>query len=163
MQELIQKNSGGAVATILFSIIGSIGIIFAISSVLAFQTSGDNSPYQVFSQYFAGGQIGLTILSISGGIFAALLSRTPLPRWLSPLLYILFFIPVVVTCFIIGVNPGFVSGGIGENNINILWLCFWLFHLLWFVLLLFEPEVKSAQKAGREEQNRVNDILNEGK
>lgn len=163
MMGLIQKNSDGAISTVFYSVIGSIGLVYLISMIVAYQPQGGNQPFEIFKDYFIGGQIGLTILSISGAIFAALLHRPPMPKWLSGLLYALFFVPVILTGIIIGLNPGFAPGGLGVNNLWLLWTFFVILHVLWFILLLVEPEIKSAQEAGKEEKDRVTGIIEGGK
>ncbi|MCA0904410.1 hypothetical protein [Qipengyuania aquimaris] len=142
------------------SIVGSVGIVFVIAMIVALQK--EQSAMLVYQQYFDGGQMGLSILAISGGIFIALFRHPRLHAILSLGLYAAFVIPVLATGIIIGMNPGFESGELGSSLVNLLWLVFWFLHILWLFVMLLEPRIPTAQEAGDQQENRVNDILTEG-
>ena len=112
-----------------------------------------------FAQYFRAGQISLPILSLSGIIFVALLRRTDaLSPILAVVLYVIFIGPIIATAFIIGLNPGFHQDVLTPSNVSLLWAFYWVLHGLWFLILVLEPEVPSAQEVAVEQQSRVNEI-----
>lgn len=69
-----------------------------------------------------------------------------------------FFGPIVITAFIIGLNPGFLNDGLAHSTLSLLWIFYGGLHLLWLIILLLEPAVLSAQEAGEAQENRVNKI-----
>jgi hypothetical protein len=157
MIERLQKNGWKALSEVVLSIAGTIGIFFLISCILALQ-SPSSTIGNIFGQYFSGGQIGISVLSLSGIILTILLGYGPIHKAVSVLLYVIFFFPLLATALIIGLNPGFLGGKLNSGSLTILWFVYFGMHILWFVILILEPEVPSAQVTGKAEQDRVNDI-----
>lgn len=157
MKEAVSRNWKNAVTEVAASLIGTLGIVFLISGVLSQQQSAA-SLASTFEAYFSGGQIGLGILSLSGVVFIAVLRHGTMSRLTSVVLYVVLFLPVIVAAFIVGLNPGFQQGGLGRSNLTTLWWVYFGLHFLWFLLLLLEPVVPTAQAAGKEEDGRVKQI-----
>lgn len=157
MKELLARNWKSAVSEVFASIVGTLGIVFAISIILTFQASAAtvSSP---FWEYFKDGQLGLSILSLSGVIFIALRRHGRLSELISVLLYVFLIIPIMMTAVVIGINPGFKENVLGSGNVLLLWFIFLGLHLLWFFVLVLEPVVPTAQEAGQEEEDRVSRI-----
>lgn len=157
MIESVIKNWKDALTQVLASILGTLGIIFVIALIISGQNSS-NSIWPEFHRYFNEGQIGLSILSISGIIFLAMRKYGKMSQIVSVLVYILFFGPVIATSFIIGLNPGFEKGIIKEANLFLLWCFYFALHLLWLCILVFEPNIPSGEEAGAAEDRRVKSI-----
>ncbi len=157
MFDSLRKNWGRALGEVCASMIGALGVISLVALVLVGQHAKPNMK-DVFLSYFSGGQIGLSILSISGVIFIALLRHKPTHQLLAVILYVLFIGPIVITSIIIGMNPGFETDGLNETVLRWLWIIFFGFHALWFFLVALEPMVPDPQEAGAAEENRVNKI-----
>jgi hypothetical protein len=157
MMELLARNWGKALGEVLASVAGSLGSILLIALII----SGQNEKVTVtnsFLSYFSGGQIGLTILSVSGVTFIALLRHRPTHQILSVFLLVFLVGPIAATSIIIGLNPGFRAGGLTDTLLYWLWLLFFGLHILWFFILLLEPTLPTAQQAGQDQENRVNKI-----
>lgn len=157
MQDLLDKNWGRALGEVSASMVGALGFVALIALVLSGQEA-ELTTGKAFSGYFSGGQIGLSILSVSGVAFIALLRHKPTHQVLGVLLLIILIGPIVATAFIIGLNPGFQSGGLTQPLLGWLWKIFFGLHLLWFLILLLEPSIPSAQAAGEAQENRVKNI-----
>lgn len=65
---------------------------------------------------------------------------------------------MVITAFLIGLNPGFSPNGLSTDVLGWLWKIFFGIHALWFFILLLEPTIPNAQEAGQAQEKRVNDI-----
>lgn len=140
------------------SIAGTLGVVFLIAFVVS-QQRNDLSVSASFSQYFHAGQVSLPILSLSGIIFVALFRRySALSPLLAMILYVVFLGPIIATAFIVGLNPGFQDNVLAPSNLLLLWLFYWIFHMLWFLILLLEPAVPSAREAAVAQDTRVNEI-----
>lgn len=139
------------------SVIGTLGLVALISGVLSLQTE-DKTLGAIFATYFSGGQIGLSVLSMAGVMLMVLLRHGPVPHIVSVGLYLIFIFPLFAAAFIVGINPGFVSGKLNPNNIFILWVVYFWFHVLWFIVLGLEPVIPTPEKAGETEGNRVKSI-----
>ncbi|WP_421871854.1 hypothetical protein [Nitratireductor rhodophyticola] len=157
MKDLLLANWKYALSEVLASIIGTLGIVLAIAFILSRQTDGTTIDAS-FVQYFTGGQIGLPILSLSGIIFMALRKHGPLNPIVSVSLYVFLLGPIIITAFIIGLNPGFQTNVLSQSNLSLLWWLFFSLHVLWFVILILEPALPTAQEAGKEQDDRVNKI-----
>ncbi|MBE0563187.1 MAG: hypothetical protein IH622_20555 [Ochrobactrum anthropi] len=157
MKDAVSRNWKNAVTEVAASLIGTLGIVFVISGVLA-QQNPTASLSSTFMSYFSGGQIGLAVLSLSGVVFIAVLRHGTMGRLTSVFLYIILFLPVIAAAFIVALNPGFQQGGLTEPNLRTLWWVYCGLHGLWFLILLLEPVVPSAEEAGKEEDNRVKQI-----
>lgn len=162
MLSLLSQNWKAAVSEVLASIVGTIGIILLIAFILSGQ-SEETNPLIYFHKYFSGGQIGLSILSLSGVVFVALMRHGRFNPLLSFLLYVLFLLPIFFTAIIIGINPGFKDGVIKPTNLSLLWFSFFGLHLLWFVTLVLEPVIPSAEEAGKMQDTRVHHMAEEAR
>ena len=65
---------------------------------------------------------------------------------------------MVITAFLIGLNPGFSPNGLSDTVLDWLWWIFFGMHALWFFILLLEPTIPNAQQAGEAQDKRVRDI-----
>jgi hypothetical protein len=157
MKQLLAQNWKSAVSEVIASVVGTVGIIWTISLILSLQ-SGSREVSDLFSTYFSGGQLGLPILALSGVIFIALRRHGRLNAIVSLLLYVFLILPIITTSFLVGINPGFKEKMLGSGNLQLLWAIFFGLHFLWFLILILEPAVLSAQEAGREQEGRVNKI-----
>ncbi|EDM30728.1 hypothetical protein RTM1035_05873 [Roseovarius sp. TM1035] len=137
--------------------VGALGAIFLVALALWGQKASPRL-WDAFYSYFSGGQIGLTILSVGGVTFIALLRHKPTHPILAVLLYIFLFGPMVITAFLIGLNPGFIPNGLSQDVLRWLWWIFFGLHALWFFTLLLEPVIPNAQEAGEAQEKRVRDI-----
>ncbi|MBO9440242.1 hypothetical protein HKX23_17220 [Sulfitobacter sp. KE29] len=141
-------------AEIALSIAGSIGVVGLISALLA-ANDDKLKAGTAFAGYFEGGQVGLTILAVSGAAFGALLRHPQKDKLGSFIMGIILLAPIIATSLIIGLNPGFVTGGLTDTVLLILWCLYALIHLIWFIFIVRSPTVPNAQEAGRVEINRV--------
>ena len=157
MIETVINNWKDALTEVLASFLGTLGIVFVIALVLSGQT-GSGDVWPSFYRYFNEGQIGLSVLSISGVMFLALRKHGKMNSIASIALYILFVVPVLATSFIIGLNPGFEKGVLKEVNVSRLWGFYLWLHLLWFFILALEPSIPSGEEAGAAEDKRVKSI-----
>jgi hypothetical protein len=157
MAWLTQKNWGRALGEVAASLVGALGIVYVISLIYSAQDTSITSG-QAFGSYFSGGQIGLAILSVSSVTFISLLRHKPAHQIVSLMLLIFLFGPVVATSIIIGMNPGFVAGGLSKVLLVWMWWMFLGLHILWFIILLLEPTLPNAQQAGQAQEDRVNRI-----
>jgi len=157
MIDSLQRNWGKALSEVSASMVGALGFIFLVALALSGQDANVELGNAFFG-YFGGGQIGLSILSVSGVAFIALLRHRPTPQLLNVLLFVLFIGPIVATAFIIGMNPGFYPGRLSATILFWLWLLFFGLHILWFFILLLEPTIPSAQEAGETQETRVKNI-----
>ena len=158
MIDRIKKNWGDALAEVGVSVAGTLGVVFLIALIFSQQTSGLTIGAS-FGQYFQGGQISLPILSLSGIIFLTMFRKHGRPHpVLAWALFSIFFLPVIGTAFMMGLNPGFEAGGLGPTNLLALWSVYGAFHLLWFSVLIFEPIARSQEEAGEEQEERIKRI-----
>jgi len=154
---LLTQNWKDAFSEVLASIIGTIGIVFVIASIISRQDVGGDVG-AAFLGYFSGGQIGLPALALSGIIFIALRRHGRLSSLVSVLLYLFLIIPIICAAVIVGMNPGFKTAVLSDDNLKLLWLIFFWLNLLWLAVLLLQPVVPSPQEAGEGEQQRVQNI-----
>ena len=157
MKDVLIKNSGRALSIVLASILGTLGVVLLIALVVS-QQSDNMTTTSAFIEYFRGGQIGLPILSLSGIIFIALRRYGRLHSLMSLILYVFLFGPIIATAFIVGLNPGFQVDILTPSNLLLLWLFYFGLHLLWFLILILEPTVPTAQEAAEAQEGRVNKI-----
>ena len=157
MIESVRKNWKDALTEVLASLLGTLGIVFVIALILSGQT-GTGDVWPAFHRYFNEGQIGLSVLSISGVMFLALRKHGKMNSIISISLYALFVVPVLATSFIIGLNPGFEKDILKEINVSRLWWFYFWLHLLWFFILALEPSIPSGEEAGAAEDRRVKSI-----
>ena len=157
MKERLAKNFKTALPEVVASLIGTLGVVFIISFILSQQADGETLA-NTFEQYFKGGQIGLSILAVSGIIFIALGRHRPLNQFISLGLYAVLLVPMMATAFVIGLNPGFQENVLKDANLQFLWVVYLGFHVLWFLILLLAPEIPSAQEVGQQQEERVNRI-----
>ena len=160
MRERVKKNWSVALAEVGVSVAGTLGVVYLIAFIVSLQpdslTAGES-----FATYFQGGQISLPILSYSGIIFLALFRRqgkTPNPVF-AWWLYVVYGGPIIATAIIIGLNPGFKPDVLGAGNLTFLWVLYAALHVLWFLVLVFEPVVPSAQEAARTQEDRVLNMM----
>lgn len=157
MIDLFRKNWSKAFGEVLSSVVSSLGFILLIALIL----SAQNPPatfWAEFGNYYSGGQIGMSILPVAGVAFMALLRHKATHHVLAVILLVLLVFPIVATSFIIGLNPGFQAGGLKDPLLRWLWIQFFGLHVLWFVILLLEPKIPTAQQAGEDQENRVKNI-----
>ena len=156
---LAKLKIGHALADVMLSLSGTLGMVFIIASIVAVQSSQDVTTTDSFLMYFNGGQIGLPILSLCGIIFLAFFRRHkqlhPILAWL---LYVIFFGSSITTAIIIGINPGFASNELKPELLKTLWIVYGMLHVLWFFILVFEPSMRSEQERAEEEYARVKNI-----
>lgn len=157
MLDSLQKNWKEAVTEVLASLIGTLGIVFVIAFILSGQID-EGDVATSFSRYFNDGQIGLSVLSISGVMFLALRKHGKLNAIMSIVLYTSFIIPIVATAFLIGLNPGFEKDVLSATNVSLLWKFYFGLHCLWFLILALEPIIPSSEEASAAEKIRVNNI-----
>jgi len=157
MLDSLIKNWKEALTEVLASLIGTLGIVFVIAFILSGQIEG-GKVLSSFNRYFNEGQIGLSVLSISGVMFLALRRHGKLNAIMSIILYLCFVVPIVATAFLIGLNPGFEKEVLTDTNVSLLWKFYFGLHLLWFFFLALQPIIPSSEEAGAAEKNRVNDI-----
>lgn len=157
MNERVKKNWWKAVSEVGVSIIGSVGVVFGISWLIALGPAG-TSGWSVFASYFDGGEIGLSILSLSGAIYLMLNRIGQTHEGLAIPIYLACFAPVIIAAFIVGSNPGFDPVKIGTGQLVVLSILYFAVHLFWFLLLLSQPVLQSPEKAGEAQENRVEGI-----
>ncbi|WP_163850125.1 hypothetical protein [Pseudooceanicola aestuarii] len=157
MLDSLQKNWKEALTEVLASLIGTLGIVFVIAFILSRQIE-EGKVTTSFSRYFNEGQIGLSVLSISGVMFLALRKHGKLNEIVSIVLYLCFIIPLVATAFIIGINPGFEKEVLTSTNVSLLWQFYFGLHLVWFLILALKPTIPSSEEAGAAENNRITDM-----
>ena len=157
MKEKLKKNGWKAVSEVGVSVIGSIGIIYGISLLIALGPQNQSS-WAVFSSYFNGGQIGLSVLSLSGAIYLILNRIGQTHEGLAIPIYLACFAPVIVAAFIVGSNPGFDPLKISTAQLVVLAILYIVVHLFWFLLLLSQPVLQSPEKAGEAQETRVEGI-----
>lgn len=157
MGESLIRNVKDGFAEIALSVAGSLGAVWLISALLA---ANDNALKTgvAFGRYFEGGQVGLTILAVSGAAFGALLRHPQKDKLGSVIMGLILLIPIIATSVIIGFNPGFVKGGLTETLLTTLWGLYAFIHLLWFIFIVRSPSVPNAQEAGEVQENRVSSI-----
>jgi hypothetical protein len=157
MLDSLLKNWKDALTEVLASLLGTLGIVLLIAFVLSGQ-SNEAETSSAFSRYFSGGQIGLSVLAVSGLMFLALRKHGSMSSITSIAIYILFLGPVFATAFIVGLNPGFEKSVLSEINLSRLWFFYFWLHILWFFILLLEPIILSGEEAGAAEKKRVSGI-----
>ena len=161
LQWIWARNWGSAFSQVALSILGTLGTLALISALIQSSTQ----PFlDVFTGYFAGGEIGLSILALSGAVSISLLSEhSSLPKGVSVLVYGLFFLPLFGVAFIIGTNPGFADQGVSGRQLTYLWGVYALSHMIWFFLLLLEPRPPNEERQQKQQSQRVQDILEEAR
>lgn len=145
------------IAEILLSLAGSIGAVWLISALLALDDRSLTTN-QAFHSYFEGGQVGLTILAVSGATFGALLRHPGRDRLWSVVIILILFVPIVGTSFIIGRNPGFTPGNLSAGTLELLWWFYVSIHILWLIFIIRKPNIPNAQQAGEQEKERVGGV-----
>lgn len=167
MPERIKQNWKNAATEVGTSIVGSIGLLILISFVISLDDN-TKTAWGVFASYFDGGELGLSILSLSGVIYILLMkyreghedqSRKKDKEGQGFWSYILFFAPVILAAFIVGNNPGFDPSKIGSGKLMFLSVLYVLVHLVWLYLLLTKPILSSPEEIGTREDKNVDDIL----
>lgn len=158
MKDSVSRNWKTAFTEVMASLAGALLFLFGIALVL-FGQGTSPSISDAFFGYFSGGQIGLSVLSLSGIIFMALRRHGNIGPITTFFLYVFYLGPVLLTAFIIGVNPGFKENILSSFNLSLLWVFFIGLHILWFIVRILEPTIPSAQEAGKAQEDRVNDIL----
>jgi hypothetical protein len=153
----LTKNWKEALTEVLASLIGTLGLVFVIAFILSGQIE-EGKIASSFYRYFNEGQIGLSVLSISGVMFLALRKHGKLSAIMSIILYLCFIVPIVATAFLIGLNPGFEKDVLTGTNVSLLWKFYFGLHLLWFLILAFRPIIPSSEEAGAAENKRVSNI-----
>lgn len=157
MKEKIKKNWWKAVSEVGVSVIGSVGIVFGISWLIAL--GPDSEPgMKVFTSYFDGGEIGLSVLSLSGAIYLMLNRIGQAHEGLAIPIYLACFAPVIVAAFIVGSNPGFDPLKIGAGQLVVLGILYVTVHLFWFLLLLSQPVLQTPEESGAAQEDRVKGI-----
>lgn len=155
---LVKANIAKALTEVGASIAGTLGVVYLIAFFVAEQEI-DLDASASFDQYFSAGQIGLPILSLSGIIFVALIRRKGAPSdVLAFILYLVFVGPIIATSIIIGLNPWFRPDEMTPTILRWLWAFYWILHGLWFLVLVSEPIVPSAQEVAVAQESRVNEI-----
>lgn len=157
MLDSLSKNWKGALTEVLASLLGTLGIVLIIAFVLSGQ-SDETATLSAFFRYFSGGQIGLSVLAVSGLMFLALRKHGSMSAIASIAIYILFLGPVLATAFIVGLNPGFEGLVLSEINLSRLWIFYFWLHFLWLLILLLAPTIPSGEAAAAAERKRVKSI-----
>jgi len=157
VRDLWQRFKDG-MAEVILSLAGSVGVVWAISAVQALDQQ-ELTVGGVFSSYFEGGQMGLTVLAVAGAAFGTLLRLPMGDRLLSALIALLLLAPIVITAFIIGDNPGFASDKLSDGKFWLLWVFFIFVHFMWLVFIIRKPpDIPNAQEVGKEESKRVGGV-----
>lgn len=162
MKERVKKNLWKAISEVGVSIIGSIGIVFCISWLIALGPKSA-SGWVVFASYFDGGEIGLSILSLSGAIYLMLNRLGQTHEGLAIPIYLACFAPVIIAAFIVGTNPGFDPVKISVAQLVVLGILYFAVHLFWFLLLLSQPVLQSPEESGQAQEDRVAKMMAEAK
>lgn len=157
MKDIFQQNWEHALTEVLASVFGTLGFVLLIAIIASLQSDNLNTPTAFFG-YFLGGQIGLPILALSGIIFIAIRQHGRIRRLWSLILYIFFLGPIMATAFIVGLNPGFKPDVLSSSNLSLLWIFYFVLHFLWFLILVFEPKIPTAQAAADAQEDRVRAI-----
>ena len=157
MKDLVARNWKTALTEVMASLVGAIFFLLGIALILYGQ-GRSKTIYEAFLSYFTGGQLGLSVLSLSGIIFLALRKHGSLGPITTIFLYIFYLGPVFLTAVIIGMNPGFKESILSPFTLAMLWLFFVGLHILWFVVLILEPFIPSPEQAGEAEENLVGGI-----
>jgi hypothetical protein len=157
MKEKLKKNGWKAVSEVGVSVIGSIGIVFGISWLIALGPHSEPA-MRVFASYFDGGEIGLSVLSLSGAIYLMLNRIGQTHESLAIPIYLACFAPVIVAAFIVGSNPGFDPVKIGTGQLVVLGILYITVHLFWFLLLLSQPVLQTPEESGEAQESRVKGI-----
>lgn len=155
MTEVVKENFIRALGEVGGSILGTVGLVFVIASVVSLQED-ELSPTESFLQYFQGGQISLPILSLSAVVFAALLRRRGgLGQHIAVLLYVVVVGPIIGTALVIGFNPGFEQDKLTDPTLWMLWSFYAMLQIVWFLAIVLERSVQSFQDAAKEQEGRV--------
>jgi len=157
MKEHFKQNGWRAVSEVGVSVICSIGIVFIISWLIAIGPER-GSGWAVFTSYFDGGEIGLSVLSLSGFSFLMLIRIGKAHEDLAIPIYLGCFAPVIIAAFIVGLNPGFDPVKIGTGQLIVLAFLYTFVHLFWFVLLLWQPVLQTPEESGVAQASRVEGI-----
>lgn len=161
MMQKLKQNLWKAVSEVGVSVIGSLGIVLIISGLISLGPEA-KSGWAVFKSYFDGGEIGLSVLSLSGAIYLLLNRLGQQHEGLGLPIYIFSFLPVIVAALIVGSNPGFEPTEIGYGQLVVLGLLYLIVHVVWFVLLLLQPplpkRIKSPEEAALEQAQSAGGI-----
>ena len=157
MNERVKKNWWKAVSEVGVSIIGSVGVVLGISWLIALSPHSA-SGWSVFGSYFDGGEIGLSILSLSGAIYIMLNRVGQIHEGFAIPIYLACFAPVIIAAFIVGSNPGFDPLKISTGQLVVLAILYIVVHLFWFLLLLWQPVLQTPEESGEEQEKRVKGI-----
>lgn len=157
MNERVKKNLWKAVSEVGVSIIGSVGVVLGISWLIALGPNS-TSGWAVFGSYFDGGEIGLSILSLSGAIYLMLNRIGQTHEGLAIPIYLACFAPVIIAAFIVGSNPGFDPVKITTGQLVVLAILYIAVHLFWFLLLLSQPVLQSPEESSEAQESRVKGI-----
>ncbi|MCF7748500.1 hypothetical protein GLP43_13125 [Sulfitobacter sp. M39] len=145
-------------AEVILSLAGSVGVIGGISAVQALNDA-QMTVGGAFHSYFEGGQVGLTVLAVAGAAFGTLLRLPKGDRLWSVLTILILLAPIIGTAFIVGGNPGFVSGKLTSGTLNLLWVFYILVHLMWLIFIMRRPpDLPNAQEVGEQEHQRVGGV-----
>lgn len=161
MMQRLKQNLWKAVSEVGVSVIGSLGIVLIISGLISLGPEA-KSGWAVFKSYFDGGEIGLSVLSLSGAIYLLLNRLGQQHEGMGLPIYLLSFLPVIIAAFIVGSNPGFEPTKIGNGQLVVLGLLYLIVHVFWFILLLVQPplpnRIKSPEKAAQEQAKSASGI-----
>ena len=137
--------------------LGTLAVIFGISAL--FRPSGSTVQNQ-FLSYFAGGELSLSILSVSSIVLVALLSSGRRFGVVSGcIVYLVFILPLLGVSALIGQNPGFSAGGRSERQLGYLWAVYFLLHVMWFIVVLSSRGPDYQEEASRSAK-RVSRLVN---
>lgn len=152
------------------SMFGSIGFVWCISYVLS-RDAGDKTTWDVFKSYFDGGELSLSILSLSGVLYlllardkqakqAASDGTTPVKtRGIGS--FLVFFGPILIATVVIGLNPGFEPKNMGPEKLWLLAFLYVFVHLVWLYTLVFQPvpaAIPTPEHAATEQVTRTGGI-----
>ena len=159
MKQRLKHHLWKAVSEVGVSIIGSVGIIFVVSWLISLGPQ-PKSGWVVFASYFDGGEIGLSIFSLSGVIYLLISRLERKHEGLNLVAFVFLFAPVLIVAFVVGQNPGFEPTKIGTGQLITLWSLYALVHVVWFVLLLVQPLplIPTPEAASKEQQKRTGGI-----
>lgn len=155
--ELLKRNWKVAVAEVLLSLLGTVGVVIVVATIVASQTTKQEVA-ATFLGYFEGGQLSLPILALLGTVFLAIRRHGRISALSSTFVYVFLFGPAFVAALIVGLNPGFKPAVLSPTNLSLLWWAYLILHTVWLLSLLLEPVMPTAQEAGKEEDDRVNKI-----
>lgn len=161
MTDLWQKKSIAIASEVLVSIAGIPGVV-ALTAFFRSLQNAEVAFVAAFLEYFAGGQLSLSILYVSGIVFLALLQYWPKNTFWYQLFTVVFhiflFFSIIFAAISIGTNPGFQPGDLSESVLGALWILFASLYVLWIVILIVKPKVPGVNETGEAQQERVRKI-----